>query len=213
MNSQRNTCPASPDGFRSHCRGILFGLLARHIGGMCRWRRGRVVSRRKPRMSADDRSGSWSVFVPREMRSEDPAALELVMPTARAAVAKTGPRLPQRGQGTQLRYLVPMLLKVAPGTGGSVDLERVLVPNKVEAYAIGMLDKKGPGWCAGRSRHARPDRAGQQPARLAEETQVLGRLAGSRSPTTVTTRSCGGPSRITCANPDAPRKPGRRSPQ
>ena len=103
------------------------------------------MSRRKPRMSPETET-ALSVFVPQDLRSEDPAELELVMSTARAAVAKTAPRSPKEAK-ERLRYLAPMLLKVHRELG-SVDLQRVLVPNKVEAYAIGMLDKKGPRWCA-----------------------------------------------------------------
>ena len=103
------------------------------------------MTRRRPRMDPDT-AAVVDVFVPQEMRSKDPAALEQVMPTARAAVAKTVPRSPKEAKA-QLRYLAPMLLK-AHRERGSVNLERLLVPNKVEAYSIGMLDKKGPTWCA-----------------------------------------------------------------
>ena len=85
------------------------------------------------------------IWTPQALRSKDSDELDAVMLIARTAVAKTAPSSPTEAK-RQLRVLVPMLLDEYR-VQGAVDLCKVLVPNKVEQYAIGFLKDMGPGWC------------------------------------------------------------------
>ena len=103
------------------------------------------MSRRKPPPMSPETEAVVDAWVPHGVRSEDPDKLDAVMPTARAAVAKTAPNSPKQAK-SQLRTLVPMLLD-AHRVHGSVDIRKVLAPNKVEQYSVSFIKTKGRGWC------------------------------------------------------------------
>ena len=103
------------------------------------------MTRRKPQRMSAETEAVVEAWVPQGARSEDPGVLDVVMPAARAAVARTVPTSPAEAKRL-LRALVPMLSE-DHRLHGDVDVRRVLVPNKVEQHSMSFLGDKGPGWC------------------------------------------------------------------
>ena len=200
--------PASPGGSDAVAEPVWAAGTAHRR--LCCWRRERVVSRRKRTTMSPETEAVLDSWVPQALRSKDPDELAAVMPTARTAVAKTAPSSPTEAK-RQLRALVPMLLDEYR-VQGAVDLCKVLGSQQGGAARDQLPQRHGSGLVPGHSRLARPDRASQQPARLAETTQAPGCQEGlgplpRRRRNPVANRS-----RSTSANPGALLRSGRRSP-
>lgn len=113
-----------------------------------------------------------NTWVPLNARSEDPETLSVVMGVARKWVANTAPSSPKQARA-HLRALVPMLVS-AHHMGGSLEAERVLVPDLVEYQAVRANADKKRGWRQETRRTLRKIGRANNPRAWPSEPQPLG---------------------------------------